>query len=487
MLSVTNKVADSVSHSPEDTLLRILRDPTSLIESVHEEYRIEDWDVDTVTQIRFNADRLKNVDWFYLDVQTPEKGEIGAYEILTPNVTPVVHNEHMRIAKACIRNRLTILARSIQFKEGVANERKSDVYRKILEARTNLTRIPEESPREAIALFYSMFDDEQQAPKCLPEPNEADYSKKAASALFRFCKMVARKYLSLVKIPGGSGLPSLVEFRSAKEFDVNRKQAESETAKNGNAAKRWIGTKKDAIKYSTFAAFPPDIRIHLRWAKRTTHYTLSAHAPDGRFFSGTSTKMSTRNDAEDLYYLAPDDDAIYFKWSLAQKETVRTQTNIYIGNASEWRHPLYLHTTHYEIPGRSVLRMIGLTALATIMMVVMRIGVERVDTTKYISAMIAVLALGIAVSPSNKDEGFENAPLLSRVTPAAVFVSLCLYIAWGLTGDMNQYWSSWGWMLPIVIVFALFLVHSWRAYRIGKDFRQRMGVVNGGTYAYLIH
>ena len=115
MLSVANKVADSVSHSPEDTLLRILRDPTSLIESVHEEYRIEDWDVDTVTQIRFNADRLKNVDWFYLDVQTPEKGEIGAYEILTPNVTPVVHNEHMRIAKACIRNRLTILARSIRF------------------------------------------------------------------------------------------------------------------------------------------------------------------------------------------------------------------------------------------------------------------------------------------------------------------------------------------------------------------------------------
>ena len=82
--------------------------------------------------------------------------------------------------------------------------------------------------------------------------------------------------------------------------------------------------------------------------------------------------MSTRNDAEGLYYLTPDDETIYFKWSLAQKETVRTQANIYIGNASEWRHPLYLHTTHYEIPGRSTLRMVGLTALVTIMMAVKR-------------------------------------------------------------------------------------------------------------------
>ena len=42
-------------------------------------------------------------------------------------------------------------------------------------------------------------------------------------------------------------------------------------------------------------------------------------------------------------------------------------------------------------------------------------------------------------------------------------------------------------VIGIAIVLALFFVHSWRAYRIGKDFRQRMGVVNGGTYAYLIH
>ena len=134
-----------------------------------------------------------------------------------------------------------------------------------------------------------------------------------------------------------------------------------------------------------------------------------------------------------MYCLRPRKDDAYFKWSLAQKETVRTRSNLFIGDASLWKQPIYFKTTHYEIPGRSTLRMIGLTALAFAMMIVMTKEIEKEQLVHQISAILAILALGLAVSPFGKDEGFSNVPLLSRITPAVVFVSLCVYIAWAIT------------------------------------------------------
>jgi hypothetical protein len=483
MLSVANLVIDPGSHSPEDTSMRIVRNPESFIESVHEECRIEDWGVDVTTQIRFKAEHLKNVEWFYLRIQDPEKGEIDTHEILTPNVTTVVHDDHMRLAKTCIENFLSALILSIRYKEGVDSRRRSEILGGIFDASMKLIHILEESPECANRTLQSLIDEKSQRFNFLPESHEANYSKDAAEKLSEFCDRYSQKYMSLVRIQGGDNLPKVVKFRSRKEFDVMRKRVGYSDSEHYDTKLGWIGAKKDAAKYSTFAAFPPDIRMHLWWAKRTPHYTLSVHAPDGKFFSGTSSKMSTRKNDRQLYYLAPQDDNISFRWSLSQKREVRIQANLYVGNATKWPQPLYFHATHYEIPGRSILRMIGLTALAAAMMTIMWIG--GVDTTKHISAMLAVLALGLAVSPFNKDEGFATIPLLSRITPAAVFISLCLYIAWGLTGKTNHYWLKLGWLPPIVIVSLLCLVHSWRAIRIAIDFCREAKILSGGIYTPL--
>ena len=88
--------------------------------------------------------------------------------------------------------------------------------------------------------------------------------------------------------------------------------------------------------------------------------------------------------------------------------------------------------------------MIGLTALAVAMMIVMTKEIDKEQLVHQISAILAILALGLAVSPFGKDEGFSNVPLLSRITPAAVFVSLCVYIAWAITKEAIFFWSDWG-------------------------------------------
>lgn len=278
-------------------------------------------------------------------------------------------------------------------------------------------------------------------------------------------------------------MPNVVEFRSKKDFDIIRKREgqEGSTPPEANGLK--LGKLKDSIKYSIFAAFPPDIRVHLSWPKRTAHYTLSIHAPDGRFFSGDSASILTRDEYGAMYYLRPRKDDAYFKWSLAQKEAVRTRSNLFIGGASLWRQPIYFKTTHYEIPGRSTLRMVGLTALAVVMMIVMTKEIDKEQLVHQISAILAILALGLAVSPFGKDEGFSNVPLLSRITPSAVFVSLCVYIAWVVTKETIFFWSIWGWLIPVIFVGVLLSIHLRRAIYIGRDFCKEARVVNGGGFA----
>lgn len=435
------------------------------------------------TQIRFNRAQLPDTEWFYLNVENPDKGDLQTYNILTPEVSPATHEEHIRAAQRCIAARYASLIRSFRFKNGVSVHRKNEILKKLVGIAPQLNEIPKNNPLEAVRTFHKLFDKDRKRLKDLPEEHEAEFSFENAEGLFRFCKLVARKYLSLVRIPSGNKLPNVVEFRSKKDFDIIRKREgqEGSTPPEANGLK--LGKLKDSIKYSIFAAFPPDIRVHLSWPKRTAHYTLSIHAPDGRFFSGDSASILTRDEYGAMYYLRPRKDDAYFKWSLAQKEAVRTRSNLFIGGASLWRQPIYFKTTHYEIPGRSTLRMVGLTALAVVMMIVMTKEIDKEQLVHQISAILAILALGLAVSPFGKDEGFSNVPLLSRITPSAVFVSLCVYIAWVVTKETIFFWSIWGWLIPVIFVGVLLSIHLRRAIYIGRDFCKEARVVNGGGFA----
>ena len=99
MLTVASNPAPKLeTWTPEDTLLRIMRDPTSIVESVHEQCRIDDWNIDVTTQVRFNKAQLPDTEWFYLNVENPDKGDLHTYDILTPEVSPATHDEHINAA-----------------------------------------------------------------------------------------------------------------------------------------------------------------------------------------------------------------------------------------------------------------------------------------------------------------------------------------------------------------------------------------------------
>ena len=222
MLTVaSNSASKSRTWSPEDTLLRIMRDPTSIVESVHEQCRIDDWNIDVTTQVRFNKAQLPDTEWFYLNVENPDKGDLHTYDILTPDVSPATHDEHIRAAQRCIATRYASLIRSFRFKNDVSIHKKNEILQKLVRIAPQLNEIPKNNPLEAIRTFHKLFDKDRKQLRDLPEEHEAEFSSQNAEGLFTFCKLAARKYLSLVRIPSGNNLPNVVEFQSKKDFGLN--------------------------------------------------------------------------------------------------------------------------------------------------------------------------------------------------------------------------------------------------------------------------
>lgn len=471
--------ARSSKPSPENTLLRILQNPSALLDSIHEEYQVDDFNVDVITRIHFNKSEFKDDDWFYLLVQNPEKGEIDSFKILTPGVTPVPYERRLEVTRRCIVNRFSNLIESIRFQEHVSTERKAEVIQALLDAEKDLIKIPSLDPCKALQTFRMHFDYNTSQLKMLPRENEANFKNEASQGLYRFCKLLTRKRISLIRVPGGENLPDYVELRSKKDFDVTRKWAGQ--PKNSPAL-GVIASQKANLKFSFFAAFPPELRIHLPWAKRTSHYTLSIHTPDGRFFSSELTRLMTRERSGKLRTLRSNDKDISFGWTIGRNSMVRNHADVFIGKAASWEQPLYLQAAHYEIPGRSTLRMTALSAFTVAMMIVMTANIDKTHIVGYASAMIAIVTLGLMVPSIGEEEGFSNSPLLARMTPAMIFLSLCLYMTWGLTGSSEAMWSNWGFLLPVLPISLLFIVHLRRTFVTGIDFSKEVKIEHGGVF-----
>ena len=114
-----------------------------------------------------------------------------------------------------------------------------------------------------------------------------------------------------------------------------------------------------------------------------------------------------------------------------------------------------MSTVHYEIPGRSTMRMAGLALLTAILILVMALSLTRDKISSSASVVVAVFALCFAVAPAPKEEGFFSVPLFSRITPAIIIASLCLFIGWSYFGQTIPYWNDCGWTIPLAISLAL--------------------------------
>ena len=108
-------VAASTVDPEIDLLFNFIKYPEHYIEHVHEQYKFEEWGIETTTKVRLNKETT-GLSWgLYLDVLHPKKGVCNLIEVLTPGVVLASHDEHTSIERKCIHYRFGFLIKSIRF------------------------------------------------------------------------------------------------------------------------------------------------------------------------------------------------------------------------------------------------------------------------------------------------------------------------------------------------------------------------------------
>jgi hypothetical protein len=456
----TLSVAASTIDPEIDLLFDFIKHPEHHIAHVHEQYKFEEWGIETTTKVRLNKETVGFPWELYLDVLHPNKGVCNLIEVLTPGVVLASHYEHTSIAKKCIHYRFGFLLKSIRFTGTATLEQIAQIYGRVFDVAAAMAKIPDLNSSQALNILYSNFEKDGQI-KELPYQGSFEYDKSVLDGIFRLCKMLSRKYLSLLHLPSQRNRSDIVEFRTRKRYD-------DYGIENGVDKQ-----KEPDLKHTLFAALPNTARIHLPWAKKTASYTLSIDAPEGSFFSANETHLLSRSDeTKPLTELRPEQEDTCFGWSLSAQGMKGSHIDLFIGNARNSLQPLYLSTVHYEIPGRSTMRMAGLALLTSILILVMALSLTREEISNSASVVVAVFALCFAVSPAPKEEGFFSIPLFSRITPAIIIASLCLFIGWSYFGETIPYWNDCGWTVSLAISLALAVKLVMRCCGLMNRFRE---------------
>ena len=262
------------------------------------------------------------------------------------------------------------------------------------------------------------------------------------------------------------------------------RKSDSGTKKRGSKPKGMLR------RHAFFGATPTTFRYHVPWAKKTSHYSFTAQAPYGQFFSRAEVVTRETEEPNDETNIVLDSSAaVPFSWATSIDQGDRV--NFFVGKGRSWTQPLYISLTHRELPGRSLLRVLSLTTIALILFLAffslaVFFDVKAGDAS---AAVLALLALGGIASPWPRDSGPMGIPLLSRLIPVIVAAITSCFLVWLLTHRDTYGWFgfpgglAWGIACILgavtVLVRLLFRLH-YQTYEYQKAMNSRP--ITGGTF-----
>ena len=463
-------------------MLKFMRSPDKLIESVHESVTLNNRAIIATTEIQFVADAMNgHLDYRYVDLLHPDKGLAVHVNIETEGVELASHREHLIVAQDAIAYRFSSIVETLTLVTTGGPGLLTGAECLIAEVRADLEAIPSLSSHQALEKLRTHFhkDGSQKwvsAIRSLKGIDEVFHPDNGSmQALYRLCNRLVYKYLLLVRTPTSGS-----QTRQLK-FSVERPYSSMSTKDNKPAMLK---------RHVFFGSTPAAFRYHTPWAKRTAHYSFTAKAPHGQFFSDVDVISHAGEDArDDVKVVLKSDVALPFSWAASLDQGDRV--NFFVGKARSWTQPLYVSLTHRELPGRSLLRVATLALTAFLLMGSLFALTVFFDTPigDATAAILMLLALGGIASPWPRDSGPMSIPILSRVSPLVIAAITACYLVWLLTYDQQfgligfPGGTLWG-VTCVLAVLAVLIRLGYRLYNQSKDYSRATGFkpVTGGTF-----
>lgn len=463
-----------------EELLKYMRSPQELIDSVKETIALEARAVISTIEIQFSAQRRSQYRYRYIDVLHPDKGVPVDISLNSDDIQIASHEEHIRVARDAISYRYTSITKGVLITANSSVNLKA-VHSTLGKIKQNLEKIPSLPPVKALEIFHKYFTDAGEAKwiqKILKVKGVESVKwtdKEAMRSLFRLCKRLSRKYLLLLKIP--TSRPSVsqnIKLTVERPYDSQTSSGNSPTIRH---------------RYALFGSIPTAFRYHTPWAKKTNHYLFTVRAPKGQFFSRADvvTRKQSANDSQSKEYIVLQPQTpVKFSWATSLNQG--NKVNFFVGHGRKWPEPIYISLTHRELPGRSLLRSLSLTITALLLMIAffMAMVILGMSLGQTAPLILALLALGGIASPWPKAAGPLGIPLLSRVTPGFVAANAVGYALW-----IVYYEKSWQsaadraiGLVFIFLVMAFLVRLLYRARNQARDFKHSVAAepVFGGTF-----
>jgi hypothetical protein len=484
---------DGPSVSAEDQearlLLLLLREPQSVIQHIDEVWGIEEGQFTRKVKLTIDLDESE---WstdahdssFVIDLLRPQKGSLPDIQILSGGARRLTHNEHVELSKFLIRYRFLSVCESILFAKAPG----ADYYQKIVDAITDLERIPEAAPTEARAIYDANFVhllNNPQAPMTLKAlEGQAVYSSSSERmyGLQLLCDMLCECYLILVRTVGRKVDRVVLEYEYT--HDVSELPASSPTT----GSKRSAVIHRLAANYrGLFGVTPNWFRVHIPLAKRTNHYTLKVTPPEDYFISNKFILEAISQEEKHKVKSASAkiaDDRV--KWAFTMGR--RRVSQFFIGNGPYLTKRLFLGLILKELPARSMFRAAAILILGTLVLVgftVLTLGGsgKTIDTASTTVALLSLASLWMQAAMPRA--GLLGAPILARSATLLASVVSIMFCFWLLSHDLERskfpdwlqkfarfghYWKDWAGigLSAILLVGTLWVI--WQCISITRAF-----------------
>lgn len=469
-----------------EAMLRFMRSPDELIESVKESVRLRDRAILATTEIQFSQSlSASQLEYRYVDILHLDKGLATHVSVETTGAELASHAEHVAVARDAIGYRFAHIVDNLILITSSTPDILKKIEHEMARVRADLESIPGLSRPKALTKFKEHFtwDGSQKWLSRIRKMEGVDHvyyrDDGTMQALHRLCKRLVHKYLLLVRVPlHGRKLKSL-------RFSVERPYSTMSTEEGKPAMLK---------RHVFFGSTPSTFRYHTPWAKRTAHYSFTSLAPYGQFFSNvdvlshTPETLSSAGSAAKNMVITPSA-TVPFSWAVSLDQGDRV--NFFVGQGRSWMQPLYLSLTHRELPGRSLLRAITLAGTALVLMATFFVLRVILDTplSDATIAVLTLLTLGGLASPWPRDPGPLGIPILSRITPVMVAALSTGFLVWLLKYD--KVYGAFGvpggfiWGILCVVAALAIVVHLIRRIAIqGKSYKRAVNLkpIIGGAF-----
>lgn len=399
-----------ISVGASESLLEYLKDPSATLESVDEEIYLQERVIRSDIHLRLREIQGSTfLPFKYVDITHPRRGVPVSVNILTDGVEIATHNEHQQACRDAIAYRFTSVIQAAL----VSYRLPDDVLEKLATAKLQIQEIPSLSPSRALRRLKHYFKEDGnlkwEAIMEYPLEAENEYVKSLSRALHRLCERLTRKYLLLIRVPTKTTSVRFTMERPYSFLDVDDNS---------------LSNKK---RHLLFGAIPTAFRYHVPWAKKTPHYSFTAHAPHGQFFAAADILL--RKSEPGVTNQLTADTEVPFEWSRALNGG--NKVAVFIGNGRSVSDRIFIGVTHREAPGRSLLRSLNLvTGALLLMLALFALRMLGFEVNAILSLVLALVAVGGIASTWPRGETPLGIPLLSRITPGVVALLTFGFLTW---------------------------------------------------------